>query len=271
MVFATLRLVHILFFRAVGKLFFYVFKKRRKIALQNVKRCGYKPAKKIVKKSFVNLGHTLGDFLLLKFYTNKNIDKFVRVKNIDYLEQAISKGKGVILSGAHFGSWELAAHYLALKGYKSLILYNKFKKPYWLDGVVKKQRERNGNRLVDKKNSFLSLYKHLKNGGLTVLLTDQHAAEHEGEKVKLLGQDVFTHTTFIKMSIKTEAPIVPAFLFVDGISKYTIKLFKPIDPKNYKSENAIKLMTRECNKALEKSIKKAPHLWMWQHRRFKDS
>lgn len=275
MFFATLRLLHIFFFRALGSMFFYLFKKRRRIAISNIKKCqkflenriGDRVSPiKIVKKSFACLGQTLGDFLLLRKYTNKNIDKYVIAKNLNYLEEAVEKGNGVIISTAHFGSWELAAHYFALKGFKSLIIYNKFKKPVWFDDIVKRQRENSGNTLLLKDNSFLSLYKHLKKGGIIILLTDQHAFPPEGERVSFLGQDAWTHTAFVKMSKKTGAPIIPAFMFVEGISSYSIELCKPIYPEDF----SVLDLTRACNIALEDAIVRAPHLWMWQHRRFKE-
>lgn len=281
MILATLRFLHILFFRFLGNLFFYVFKKRRRVALENVEKCysflfrgeeySARKAKRIVKKSFAHLGHTLGDFLFLKWYTKSNIDRYVTCKNLEYLQDALRQGKGVILSGAHFGSWELAAHVLALKGLNGVVLYNKFKKPAWLDRVVKLQRERSGNILLAKQNSFLSLYKQLKKGGIVVLLTDQHAVPPEGEKISLLGVDAWAHTTFVKMSVKTGALIVPAFMHVKGYSKYIIEFFKPIDPQDFEQEpNQVLAMTKLCNKALEQSVVASPHLWMWQHRRFKE-
>ena len=76
MIFATLRLVSTLFFRSLGHLFFYLFKKRRKIAVANVqkcfsflhaeKKCTPKKVNKIVKQSFAGLGQNLSDFLLLR-------------------------------------------------------------------------------------------------------------------------------------------------------------------------------------------------------------
>jgi KDO2-lipid IV(A) lauroyltransferase len=264
-------------------------KNRKKIAYENVKKSRKflvengvdVNEKELVKKSFINLGHTLGDFLFLGFYNEKNIDRYVELRNIEYLQKSFDKGCGVILSTAHFGSWELAARALALKGFKSLIIYNRFKKPEWLDSVVKKQRERSGNKLLLKQSSFLSLYKHLvKKNGMVTLLTDQHAFDQEGEKISFLGQDVCAHSSFVKLSIKTGAIIVPGFMFVEGLSRYVIEFSKPIDPDDFKNStnqdslsqdslSRVHDMTLACNKALERAIFKAPHLWMWQHRRFK--
>lgn len=280
MIFATLRLISVLFFRSIGRLFFYLLKSRRKITIDNIKKCydfiykrehkNYKKfsPKKIAKKSFSSLGHNFSDFLLLRFYTKKNINRYVNVEGLDKIKRTLEKGKGVILSTAHFGSWELAAHYFALHGLKSLIVYNDFfKRPYWLDGLVKKQREHNGNRLIFKKNSFLALYKHLKKGGIVVLLTDQHALPPEGEKSKIFGQTAWVHTSFIKLGIKTESIILPAFINIDGYFKYNVKIFDPIDTTK---NNSVDLISRECCSALEDVVSSNPHQWMWQHRRFKE-
>jgi len=279
MLFATLRSVTIVFFRFLGRLFFYLFKKRRNIALKNVTLCHdflYKSSidaiapRKLVQQSFVSLGHALADFLLLRGYTKSNIDRYVTADHIEYLERARARGKGVIISAAHFGSWELAAHYFACKGFPSLIIYNQFKTYVWLDRAIKKQRTRSGNSLIDKKSSFLSLYKHVKKGGIVTLVTDQHAAPPDGEKLSFLGQPAWTHTAFVKMSIKTGAVILPVFMFVEGLSKYTIKFASPIDPEAYATTtDPCRAMAQACNNAVEDAVLQAPHLWMWQHRRFK--
>jgi len=284
MVFATLRFGSVLFFRLLGRVLFYFFKKRRLVALANVTKCYdfiFKSAKpnsllarykirRLVKKSFAGLGQNLSDFLLLRWYTKNNIDRYISIHNIEHLKVARAKGCGVIISTAHFGSWELAAHYLALKGFESVIIYNKFKAVPRIDAWVKNQRERVGNTLILKQNSFLTLFKQLKNGGIVTLMTDQHAFPPEGISVPFLGVDVWMHAAFVKMSIKTGAPIVPAYMVVKDYLRYVIEFGKPIDPDEYvQHSDPVYAMTLACSKALEKAIITNPELWMWQHRRFK--
>jgi len=273
--FATLRLVVIFSLRSVGRLFFRLFKRRRRIALENVDRCfshlSEKVRRRIVKKSFANLGHTLADFLILSWYKKSDVDRYCSFKNFHYLEESLCSGRGVIISTAHFGSWELAAHFLALKGFKSLIVYNKFKKPSWLDDAVKKRRELSGNKLVLKKYAFLSIYKELKRGRMVTLLTDQHAFPPDGIKTVMFGQDVWTHSSFVRLSLKTGALIVPAFMFVKGYRRYEIVFHEPIDPKKFvEHDDPVKRMVEQSNNALVGSISSSPDLWMWQHRRFKN-
>jgi Kdo2-lipid IVA lauroyltransferase/acyltransferase len=275
MIFATFRVAIILVFRLLGKVTFYFSKKRKPVAFENIKRCfpekNKKEKNKILKGSFVSLGHSLADFLLIKSYKQKDIDHYIQAKNLHYFDEALQKGKGVILSTGHFGSWELAAHYLALKGFKSLILYNPIKWPEWLEVFVKKRRECCGNVLISKKRSLISLYKRIKSGGIVTLVTDQNCMPSDGIKAPLFGQNVWTHTAFIHLSLKTGAPVVPGFIFTKGLIKYEIELFKPLYPEDFTNlKNPEYQMAVASNKALESSIRRSPDHWMWQHRRFKN-
>ena len=281
MFFSTLRFLHISLFRLIGLMLFYVLRNRRAIAKTNLNFCfpaikqnksfnKNKVIKTLTKKSFINLGQTLGDFFFLKFYNNKNIDKYVEIKNIHYLKEAMSNGKGIILSSAHFGSWELAAHCLALKGFKSLIVHNQFRTLAFLNNFIKSQREFCGNNLVDKQNCFIKIYKRLKAGKIVTIVTDQYATETDGEFVPFLGKNSLTHKIFAQMSLKTGAPIICSFIFTLDPSKYVIEINKPIDPLEFKDKpNATYLMLKKHNEILENAIKRSPENWMWQHKRFK--
>ena len=142
---------------------------------------------------------------------------------------------------------------------------------YGFKVAVKNNREISGNILVAKQNSLLTIYRHLKKGGIVTFLSDQHCLPADGRKVPLFGHNVWTHTAFIKLSLKTGAPIVPGFIFTKSISKYEVEFFKPLYPSDFlKFKDSEYQMAFSSNKTLEKAIFKAPGHWMWQHRRFKD-
>ncbi|MFH1644156.1 MAG: lysophospholipid acyltransferase family protein [bacterium] len=280
MIFATCRIFTILFFRFVAALFFYFSKKRRPVAAANVDLC-FPPEKnsdkkknnKIVKKSYLSLGHSAADFLLMRFYNKKNIDKYITTEGMECFYDAQKKGKGVIIITAHFGNWELAAHYLALKGIKSLVLYNpiKAKNFLWFERFVKNNRQRSGNILISKKNSLFNVYKHLRRGGNVVLISDQHCYPPEGIQTKFFNQNVWSHKAFAELSLKTGAPIVSGFMFIKNLNKYLLKVYKPLYPQDFeKFKNPEIEIASSGNKILEDAILRSPGQWMWQHRRFKN-
>ena len=278
MIFATFRTITILIFKFIGLLAFCRSKKRKAVAIKNINLCfpirnnnDKKRNKKILKGSFVSLGQTFADFLLLRFYTKKNIDKYVNFKNLDYFDQAQNLGKGVIISTAHFGSWELAAHSFAMKGFKSLVLYNPLRKPIFLEKFIKKNREYSGNVLVAKQNSLLSVYRRLKQKGIVSFLSDQNCLPIDGRKAPFFGYNVWSHSAFIKLSLKTGAPIVLGFIFAKSLFKYEVKVFPPLYPKDFMhfDDPEYEMLCRH-NQILQEAICISPSHWMWQHRRFKN-
>ncbi|KKP24826.1 MAG: Lipid A biosynthesis acyltransferase [candidate division TM6 bacterium GW2011_GWF2_28_16] len=277
MIFATIRILTILKFRLIGLLVFIFSGKRKKIALKNINFCfepkcliDQKNNKKIIKKSFMLLGHSLADFILIRFYKKNYLDKIFTIKNLDYLKENLKLGKGVILSTGHFGSWELAAHYLALNGYKCMILYKPMKDSKFLEKIIKDNREIAGNILIPKENSLLALFKHLKRGGIVLLASDQHCYSNDGREVELFGHNVRSHTAFINLSLKTGAPILPGFVYTKNLFNYEMEICEPINPERFKNSLDPELeMAILSNKYLETAIKKAPENWLWSHRRFK--
>jgi Kdo2-lipid IVA lauroyltransferase/acyltransferase len=274
MIFATTRLVLILIFRFIGNVVYLFSKKRNAIVLKNLNICF--PAKnkkeliKIARNSFVLLGHSFADFILLRFYKKRYLDKHFKINNYGGFRKTLNKGKGLILYAAHFGSFELAAHFLALNGHKCLILYNPIKGSLFFEKVVKNNRENSGNKLIPKVNSLLTVYRHLKKGGIVIFAADQNAYPPDGKKIPLFGKDVWTHTGLVSLSLKTGAPVIPAFIYTKNLFNYEIDIFSPLLPEQYFNfADSEYEMTKKINLDLEVAIKKSPEHWMWQHRRFK--
>lgn len=275
MIFATFRLLLILLFRSFGRIVFLFSKKRKSVSIKNLSLCFPEKTKKEINKisrdSFILLGHSFADFLLIRFYNKKYINNHFKVHGLDDTKNILDKGKGIILSASHFGSFELAAHLMALNGLKSLILYNPIKNNSWLEKLIKNNREFGGNNLITKKNSFLSVYRRLKKGGITLFAADQNCCAEEGRKVPLFSNSTWTHTGFINLSLKTGAPIIQGFIYTKNLFDYEIYILPPLYPEDFlKLKDPEYEMSLAVNKGLEYAIKKSPAHWMWQHRRFKN-
>ncbi|MFH1461722.1 MAG: hypothetical protein ABIF12_02130 [bacterium] len=274
MIFATLRLTMVLIFRFVGKIVYFCSKKRKNITLKNLHLCfsdkSVHEINQIAKDSFALLGHSFADFLLVRFYKKKYLQKHFKINNFENFTSALNLGKGVILSTAHFGSFELAAHFFALMNYKSLILYNPVKKYLWLEKIVKRNREFAGNILIPKQNSLLTVFKRLKRGGAVLFAADQNCYPPDGKLIPLFSNLVYTHTGFVNLSLKTGAPIVPGFIYIKNLFDYEIDVLSPLYPQDFlKFEDPEYEMSLAINRALELAVKRFPAQWMWQHRRFK--
>ena len=101
---------------------------RMKMAKANVKEClgvDDERATIIAEDSMRRFGRMVIEVLRFPCLTSENIDEIVKIDGLEYLEDAYSKGKGVILATGHYGNWELLAAGIALRGYPVLSIARK--------------------------------------------------------------------------------------------------------------------------------------------------
>ena len=103
--------------------------------------------------------------------------------------------------------------------------------------------------------------RHLKSGGLLVLLFDQNA---EGPHLDFLGHPARTALSAAELALRYNADLI-AFYGIrrpDGLG-FDVELEAPI-PHSTALE-----MTKALTHSLEAQIAKRPEQWFWVHRRWK--
>ena len=103
--------------------------------------------------------------------------------------------------------------------------------------------------------------RHLKAGGLLVLLFDQHAA---GEAIDFLGQPALTALSAAELALRYKADLIPFYgtRNPDGLS-FSVELEAPI------AHTTPLQMTTELTRSLEARVRAHPGQWFWIHRRWK--
>ncbi|MFT8108441.1 lysophospholipid acyltransferase family protein, partial [Salmonella enterica subsp. enterica serovar Enteritidis] len=66
---------------------------------------------------YQNLGYNFAEFLQEDQLSSEEIEDIVDFKGLEYLDQALEEGKGVIIYTAHLGNWELMGTALSRRGY----------------------------------------------------------------------------------------------------------------------------------------------------------
>lgn len=106
----------------VGYLVFRVHKEdsqKRAIIMQRIYggRIDFYSANKLVCKNFQLFNRDLVDFFRSGRLNKGNIDQFVKVEGLEYLDDALREGNGIVLASAHLGSWEMSGITMGIKGY----------------------------------------------------------------------------------------------------------------------------------------------------------
>src|SRR5215210_4613854 len=98
---------------AVGDFIYYTWRQHSANAVSNMRRvmgehADWRVVKETARDSFRNYAKTLVDFLRYPHLQIQEIDKAISTQHgWEYLDQALSKGKGVITITGHIGNWDL--------------------------------------------------------------------------------------------------------------------------------------------------------------------
>ncbi|WP_445345209.1 lysophospholipid acyltransferase family protein [Acinetobacter bohemicus] len=190
------------------------------------------------------------------------------LKNIygeQYFTEALANKKGVIVVIAHFGCWELLNAWLNL--YSAPMIMYKPNKNKGIDRFMLEARQRlNATLVPTDENGVRSIFKHLKQGGLTVILPDHLPKESGGIYSPFFGQKALSTTLVSKLASKTQCNVIGLSCIRDEVSGFNVHCSRLSD--NILSKD-LQISVDSLNIALEKMINLAPEQYIWGYKRFR--
>ena len=194
-----------------------------------------------------------------------NLALFKNVYGEQYFTEALANKKGVIVVIAHFGCWELLNAWL--NQYASPMIMYKPNKNKGIDRFMLEARQRTNATLVPTdENGVRAIFKHLKQGGLTVILPDHLPKESGGIYSNFFGQKTLSTTLVSKLASKTQCNIIGVSCIRDEISGFNVHCSRLSDDILSKD---LQTSVDSLNIALEKMINLAPEQYIWGYKRFR--
>jgi Kdo2-lipid IVA lauroyltransferase/acyltransferase len=195
--------------------------------------------------------------------------KPIEVINLPVLEEALKKGKGIIVFSAHFGNWELIPYILNRElNIRINSIAREMNNPL-VERKVKRFREFMGSSVIYKQHSLRSILTKLKANGIVFLLIDHNTIEREAVFVDFFGQEAGAVPIVSQLHIKKGVPAVPVFLHYEK-DKIVLELMDEFHMEcTGDQEEDIRRMTQACASIVEEKVKQYPEQWFWFHDRWK--
>jgi Kdo2-lipid IVA lauroyltransferase/acyltransferase len=192
----------------------------------------------------------------------------IRAEGLDHLREALAKGRGLLGFSGHFGHWELLRLTAGRHGLPSAAVARPLDNPY-LDRRVTQLRALGGNTVVAKRGGVSSALKCLRDRGFVTIMVDQRP-ERSGIAVPFFGHQAFATNTLAVLAIRTGAPIVPGFGFLetDGSWRVVVEPEVPVVLTGDLRADSQRIMT-DCTAILERWIRSYPEQWLWTHAKLK--
>jgi len=208
------------------------------------------------------------DMVRLNTMTTEEIERICIVHNIEFMQEAHSKGKGIIALSGHMGCWELMGSWLTTIGIKPYALARRLYDPR-LERLLVDNRERGGMTVISRGENTREILRAFKQGHLVGMLVDQDT-DIRGIFVDFFGQPAHTASAPALLSLRYGVPIVPLFIYRDNNHNHHICVGEPlgIEPTG-DMEHDIELLTASAAKVTENFIREHPEQWVWFHQRWK--
>lgn len=208
------------------------------------------------RKTFQYFGKYLVDFFRFARLTPEQIRARVSLEHIEYMDQCMALGRGVVMVTAHFGNWELGGAVLAGLGYPMNAVVLPQPKEN-VNRLFQEQRAARGLKVILMGRSPFQLLRCLKNKEALALLADRDFSGH-GEPAMFFGRPVRMPVGPAWLACRTGAPVLVGFLIRQVDDTYLLRFYPPILPQEETGQEAVR---DKINRILEKEIAERPYQW----------
>lgn len=254
-----------------GHLYYLLVKKQRERAVAQMMpalNVSEAEARKLVKKSFINLARNVLDILYMPNLNEKNLSEYIEIEHLERMREALLEGHGVVVLTGHIGTWEWLSAAFTLNGLP-------------VTAIAKLQPNAEYSRVLDDlratihveifnrgTNELRAAGRALKDGKILGFLADQDAGPG-GAFINFLGKTASTPMGPAVFSRRFNAPVLPAFILRKEDGRHLVKIGEVMHFEDTGDTDADLLrFTEKMTKILEEVIRENPTQWLWFQKRW---
>lgn len=251
----------------VGKVYFLLRPEERRLIVGNIRdvlgqRRGNDELKRITRATFRGIFHHYAEKLFQAYHQYGNVVKYIEKKvsfsGMERIDQALERGKGVLLVTGHFGGVEFLPTVLALRRYNPHMVVN-YRTPE-LKRSLEERADRVGMVLIDAQegNLFFRLTRILRENRVLITECDEVEAinPQTAGRTDMFGVPVCLDRSIDMMQRKTGAEVLGVFLVRKGLKGYQLRV-EALDADGRESASCAASVLH----LLEKYILQYPEQW----------
>ena len=198
---------------------------------------------------------------------NYSLNLLKNVYGETVLTDALANKKGVIVVVPHFGCWELLNAWLSV--YTAPMIMYKPNKNKGINRYLLEAREKfNATLVPTNETGIRSIFKHLKHGGLTVILPDHLPKPSGGIYSAFFGKKTLSITLVSKLAAKTQCNIIGLSCIRSPDLRY-FNIHCQKLPDTILSQDLQHSV--DClNLSMQNMIDQAPEQYIWSYKRFRN-
>ena len=186
------------------------------------------------------------------------------IQNWEIVEQAIARGKGLVMLTPHLGGFEIIPRILA-KHFPATILYRPARQD-WLNQVIEEQRAYPNMQFVPTNlHGVRKMVKALQEGEAVGILPDQVPSGGDGVWVKFFDRYAYTTPLPARLANRNQTPVILFSAIRKSLGQGWLIEARLLDDFSDDASTA----AQQMNLAIEDAILKAPKQFIWSYNRYK--
>lgn len=213
----------------------------------------------LAKTSFRRVGGNLLSAAHTARLSPAELAEVLRIENLELLEEALGKGRGVVLLLSHMGNWELLSRLIHFfpEGTKAGAMYRPLNNQF-MDERVCARRQADGTRMFSKRDPFHQITGFLRGGGLVGVLADQRMGPN-GDLVHFFGRLTRASPLPSLLARRAKSEVLALSMASDGPGSWVASFGVVESPPS----------SEHCAAALEAAMRRSPADVFWMQERWR--
>lgn len=251
----------------IGELYFYLGRKRRRVALTNLRLCypGWSPAarRRLARAHFRLAMQCALDLPYLWWASARRIESRLTIRGGSQLDALAAQGRNVIVLMPHCVAMETSVW---LSKTRATVAMMKPARNAVVDYFLTRARMRFGAQIAARQHGLRGVVRALRAGATFVYLPDEDLGLKDAVFAPFFGVPAATVTTLGRLAVLADAAVVPCFPRREG-RRYVLDVLPLL--KDFPSGDPTRDATR-MNAVLQAGIEQDPRQFLWTFKRFKN-
>jgi KDO2-lipid IV(A) lauroyltransferase len=261
--------------RSLGWCAYYFLSRKRKVVYANLKAvfAGQRSPEEIdrlARDVFINFLQSVVELLCLPKLARLGLDRYVELDGKENINEALSRGKGVVFLAIHSGSWELASVVGGISnGLYNVVVNNQSKIPQ-LDTMLNEYRTIAGAHVITRGVATRDIVTALHNNEIVSLVLDQGG--RQGLLVPFFGKTASMSTGAIRLALKYGSAVCPVWIERKATSKHVLSVLPAMSlTQTGDMEKDVETNVIKAAAYFERALKEHPMEYLWFYKVFKYS
>lgn len=249
----------------ISDIFYALWGSKRATARRNHARILGRPVddplvEHMAHRTFRHFGRYIVELLSVQGWSLDSMRERIEIEGDEHFDEAIAYGRGIIFTGAHMGSIEVASTLVLLKGFKITSVAERLPKML-MDWLIACRAEM-GVELLPAVGSGMALVRRLRRGEMVALVVDLGISNGDGLKVRFFGHETMFPMGPARLARLSGAPIVFGWAARKPGGRYVAHVSAPIlSNRDLDPEEDAQQITHRIVGEFEQAVRRYPEQW----------